>query len=148
MGGILVIDDYAHHPTEIRETLAATRIRYPGRSVWAVWQPHTYSRTRRLLSEFANAFSDADHVLVTDVYAAREAVDPDFSANQVVQNMRHLDAHFIKSLTQASGYLVSHLRSGDVLIVFSAGDAHRISTEVLDALREEADKNVQNSAEI
>lgn len=143
-GGILVIDDYAHHPTEIRETLAATRMRFPGRPLWAVWQPHTYSRTRRLFSEFANAFSDADHVLVTEVYAAREKVDPDFSANQIVQIMRHPDANFIKDLTQASAYLVSHLQSGDVLIVFSAGDAHLISTEVLDALQEEAGKNVQN----
>ena len=142
-GGIMVIDDYAHHPTEIRATLAATRDRYPGRPLWAVWQPHTYSRTRLFFSEFANAFNDADHVLVTEVYAAREVVDPDFSSNQIVQNMRHPDKHFIADLAQAPSFLVSRLHSGDVVIVLSAGDADRISTEVLSALQKEADKNAQ-----
>ena len=71
--GIVVIDDYAHHPTKIRATLAAARLRYPGRRIWAVWQPHTYSRTRLLLAEFAAAFEQADEVVVTDIYPAREA---------------------------------------------------------------------------
>ena len=77
--GILVIDDYAHHPTEIRATLAAARARYPGRRIIAVWQPHTYSRTRALFEDFVNAFGDADETIVTEVYAAREARQ-DFSA--------------------------------------------------------------------
>jgi len=140
-GGIMVVDDYAHHPTEIRVTLAATKMHYPGRPLWAVWQPHTYSRTRLFFSEFANAFNDADHVLVTEVFAAREAVDLDFSANQVVQNMRHPDKHFIADLDQAPAFLVSRIHSGDVVVVLSAGDAARISTEVLSALQKEADKN-------
>ena len=137
-GGIIVIDDYAHHPTEIRATLSATKMRYPGRPLWAVWQPHTFSRTRLFFSEFAKAFNDADHVLVTEVYAAREAVDLDFSANQVVENMRHPDKHFIADLAQAPSFLVSRLHSGDVVVVLSAGDAIQISKEVLDALQKKA----------
>jgi UDP-N-acetylmuramate-alanine ligase len=82
---LTVIDDYAHHPTEIRATLAAARSRYPGREIWAVWQPHTYSRTRTLLSDFAASFADADHVLVTEVFPARELDPGDFSARQVIR---------------------------------------------------------------
>jgi UDP-N-acetylmuramate--alanine ligase len=70
---VTFIDDYAHHPTEIMATLSAARVRFPNRNIWAVWQPHTYSRTRTLFTEFAGAFRDADHVLVTDIYAARES---------------------------------------------------------------------------
>ncbi len=84
--GVTLIDDYAHHPTEIRATLAAARLRYPGRRLWAVWQPHTYSRTRALFDQFAAAFAAADCVLVTEVYAAREPLPADgFSARQVVE---------------------------------------------------------------
>ena len=73
INGITIIDDYAHHPTEIRATLAAARSRFPGRCLWAVWQPHTYSRTRTLQSEFINALQGADWVIITDIFAAREA---------------------------------------------------------------------------
>jgi UDP-N-acetylmuramate-alanine ligase len=72
--GVIVVDDYAHHPTEIRTTIAAARSRYPDRSLWVVWQPHTYSRVALLCRAFAGSFSGADHVIVTDVYAAREDV--------------------------------------------------------------------------
>jgi UDP-N-acetylmuramate--alanine ligase len=72
VGGVTVIDDYAHHPTEIRATLAAARQRYPGRRLWAVWQPHTFSRTRLLLDEFATCFNEADRVVALDIYKSRE----------------------------------------------------------------------------
>jgi UDP-N-acetylmuramate--alanine ligase len=134
-GGGTVIDDYAHHPTEIRATLAAARARYPGRRVWAVWQPHTYSRTQTLFNEFARSFGDADEVLVTEIYAAREQKQ-DFSSEQVVDVMQHPSAHFTASLKDASDRLISHLRPGDVLLVLSAGDADQVSTEVLAHLKE------------
>ncbi len=75
IGNVTVIDDYAHHPTEIRATLAAARQRYPGRRLWAVWQPHTFSRTRLLADEFADSFSAADRVIALDIYRSREAED-------------------------------------------------------------------------
>jgi UDP-N-acetylmuramate--alanine ligase len=128
--GITVVDDYAHHPTEIRATLAAARARYPGRRIWAVWQPHTYSRTRTLFFEFSRAFSDADVVLVTEVYAAREAPE-NFSSAEVVSSMPHPSAHFTGTLEDTSGYLLKHLQAGDVLLVLSAGDADQVSANVL-----------------
>jgi len=129
-GGVVVIDDYAHHPTEIRATLAAARARYFGRRIWAVWQPHTYSRTRTLMAPFAAAFEDADEVIVTEIYAAREAKQ-DFSAEEVVKAMSHPAARFIPELSDVSNYLLSHLHPGDVLLVLSAGDADQVSTQVL-----------------
>jgi UDP-N-acetylmuramate--alanine ligase len=135
--GITVIDDYAHHPTKIRATLAAARARYPGRKIWAVWQPHTYSRTRALLNDFAAAFIDADHVIVTEVFAAREAAPEDgFSAKQVVAAMCYPDVHFISDLTKVTVQLLTFLQPGDVLLVLSAGDADQISTQVIQGLLE------------
>jgi UDP-N-acetylmuramate--alanine ligase len=134
-GGVIVIDDYAHHPTAIRATLSAARARYTGRRIWAVWQPHTYSRTRRLFNDFSGAFGDADRVIVTEIYASREPVQ-NFSAANLVQAMPHDSAKFIPSLDEVSTYLKQHLTPGDILLVLSAGDADRVSTDVLKALRE------------
>jgi UDP-N-acetylmuramate--alanine ligase len=132
--GIVIIDDYAHHPTEIRATLAAARARYPSRRIWAVWQPHTYSRTQTLFKEFTTAFSDADEVIVTEIYAGREPKQ-DFSAKQVVEAMSR-PANFIAGLSDISEYLFKELRPGDALLVLSAGDADQISTDVLAHLKE------------
>ena len=134
VSGIAVIDDYAHHPTEIRATLAAARNRYPDRQIWAVWQPHTYSRTLTLQEEYLTVFNEADHVLVTEVYASREPFNADYSAIQVVQAMEHRDARFLASNSQVTDFLVTNLQSGDVLIVLSAGDAIQISQDVVDSL--------------
>ena len=141
--GIVVIDDYAHHPTKIRATLSAARLRYPGRRIWAVWQPHTYSRTRLLLAEFADAFEQADEVVVTAVYPAREPAPADnFSARQVVAAMRLKRAHYVPELVKTTAYLLGRLRSGDVLVVMSAGDADQVSSNVLAALHERSGENV------
>jgi UDP-N-acetylmuramate--alanine ligase len=135
VNGISLFDDYAHHPTEIKATLAGARARYPGRRIWAVWQPHTYSRTQALYLEFSRAFKDADEVIVTEVYAAREP-EQDFTAAEIVSGMPHRSARFIGSLDQVTNYLLTHLQPGDVLIVLSAGDADRICTDLLKALKE------------
>ncbi|MDO8752767.1 MAG: UDP-N-acetylmuramate--L-alanine ligase [Anaerolineales bacterium] len=128
--GVIVIDDYAHHPTEIRATLAGAKARYPNHRIWAVWQPHTYSRTQALFFEFSRAFGDADEVLVTEIYASREAKQ-EFSSAEVVSAMPHSSARYTGSLEDTTSYLLKHLRSGDVLLVLSAGDADQISTDVL-----------------
>lgn len=132
--GVTIIDDYAHHPTEIRATLEAAHTRYPGRTLWVVWQPHTYSRLQTLQNDFLNAFVLADHVLVTDVYAARE-INPDFSTARVVSQMPHPSALFTGSLKSTSDYLLEHIAPGDVLLVLSAGDADQISDTVLTGLK-------------
>ncbi len=127
---ITIIDDYAHHPTEIQATLQAARTRYPNRKIWAIWQPHTYSRTKILFDEFINSFEQADHVIVSQIYASREQ-DGGFSSAQVVAAMHHPDTRYIPALDQISDYLVENLASGDVMLVFSAGDAIKISKNVL-----------------
>jgi UDP-N-acetylmuramate--alanine ligase len=131
LDGMIFIDDYAHHPTEIRATLAAARSRFTGRRIWVVWQPHTYSRSQLLQSQFSYAFADADRVIVTEVFAAREAKQ-DFSAERIVESMAHPAVKYIPQLGDASNYLISHMRSGDVLLVLSAGDADIINTWVMD----------------
>ncbi len=128
--GILIIDDYAHHPTEIRATLSAARSSYPGRRIWAVWQPHTYTRTQTLFSDFAEAFSEADRVVVLDVYAAREQQPVGFSISELVKKINHGHIAYIPGKTQAVDYLKNELTAGDLLLVFSAGDAIEINDQL------------------
>jgi len=134
VNGISIYDDYAHHPTEIRATLSAARARHPEARIWAVWQPHTYSRTRLLFDLFTQAFTDADKVIVTEVYKSREP-EEDFSSVQVVDAMSHPAAKFIAELEDVSDYLLENLRPDDVLLVLSAGDANEINQKVLAGLK-------------
>jgi UDP-N-acetylmuramate--alanine ligase len=136
-GGVIVVDDYAHHPTEIQATLAAARERYPDSEIWAVFQPHTYSRTRALLTEFAQSFGEADHVIVVDIYPAREYDDLGVSAADVVARMTHPDARHIATLDDAADYLLRHLTVGDVLITLGAGDGYLVGEKVLASLGQE-----------
>jgi UDP-N-acetylmuramate--alanine ligase len=135
VNGISVFDDYAHHPTEIKATLAGARARYPEHRIWAVWQPHTYSRTQTLFLDFARAFKDADEVIVTEVYAAREAKQ-DFTSAEIVSAMPHHSARYIATLPEVTKHLLEHLQRGDVVIVLSAGDADQVCVDVLNALQE------------
>ena len=136
-GGVVVIDDYAHHPTEIRATLQAARGRFPDRSLWAVWQPHTYSRTVTLLREFAKAFDAADHVIVLPIYAARETDTLGASSAGVVAAMEHPDARCARSLDEAVVWLGTELQPGDVVLTLGAGDGYRVGEWVLEALGQE-----------
>jgi UDP-N-acetylmuramate--alanine ligase len=134
--GVVLVDDYAHHPTEIRATLSAARNRYPGRRIWAVWQPHTYSRTRTLLPDFLTAFEEADHVLVLPIYAAREAAPQDgFSANRIATAIKNPEAVFIPGLGTARDYLQANLQTDDVVLVLSAGDADMLTGQLLEVLQ-------------
>lgn len=133
--GITLVDDYAHHPSKIKATLAAARNRYPGRRVVAVWQPHTYSRTRALAADFVRSLENADLVIVSEIYASREKHE-EFSSKELVQNMDLRKALFIASIPEISRYLTKHLLPGDVLIVLSAGDADQICKSVLANLNE------------
>lgn len=134
---ITVVDDYAHHPTEIRATLEAMRSQYPNRKLWAVFQPHTYSRTAALLNDFAAAFDQADHVLVTDIYAAREQNTLGISGADLVVRMSHPDARYVPSFDQAVTALLDEAKPGDVIITLGAGDGYRIGEQVLALLKEE-----------
>ena len=143
VAGVTLIDDYAHHPTEIRATLAAARVRFPGQEIWAVWQPHTYSRTRTLMADFMKSFSDADHVMITEIFAAREKPPADgFSARQIANAMAsgteplNSDVYFAPDLDAATTLLLEHVGPGQVVLILSAGDANQISERLLQSLPE------------
>lgn len=129
--GIAVIDDYAHNPAKIRAALQAARSRYPDRQIWAVWQPHTYSRTQALLDDFLTAFADADHVLITAIYAAREQPIPGLFAAAIPANMNHPDARFVATFADAVAALEADVRAPAAVIVMSAGDAPQIGADFL-----------------
>jgi UDP-N-acetylmuramate--alanine ligase len=134
--GITVIDDYAHHPTEIAATLAAARMRYMSRRLWAVFQPHTYSRTRALLTEFADSFEDADEVVVLDIYPAREKIDLGMHSRLLVERMiEHPSVMYIPDIEGAAAYLAERVGPDDVVITMSAGDGNRVGELLLEALR-------------
>ena len=128
--GILLVDDYAHHPSEINATLSAARDSYPDRRILAVWQPHTYSRTQALCSGFTEAFSKADQVIVLDVYAAREEEPAGFSITELVDDINHSNVFFIPENNQAYEFLLKELRSGDLLLICTAGDAIDINVQL------------------
>ena len=134
--GVIVIDDYAHHPTEVAATLSAARLRYPTRRIWAVFQPHTYSRTQALLQDYAHSFDDADKVLLLDIYAAREKIDLGMRSEMLLDVIRNQDARYAGDAQTAADYLVQHVEADDVVITMSAGDGNLVGTLLLAGLRQ------------
>ncbi|MGD1995330.1 MAG: UDP-N-acetylmuramate--L-alanine ligase [Anaerolineae bacterium] len=132
--GVTVVDDYAHHPTELRATLAASRERFPGQPLWAVWQPHTYSRTRALLGGFAQAFDQADHVVVLPIYPAREHDTLGISSADAVAAIQHPDVRLVDSMEEAVVVLGTEVQSGGVVVTLGAGDGHLVGEWLLVAL--------------
>lgn len=133
-GGVTVVDDYGHHPTEIRATLAAARARYRERPVWAVFQPHTYSRLAALWDEFCACFGDADHVIVLDIYAARERDTLGVSAADLAEQIQHPDARHVSGLENAARVLVDRVEPDGVVITLSAGDGNLVGTRFLEQI--------------
>ena len=132
---VTVINDYAHHPTEIQATLAAAKQQYKDRSIWVVWQPHTYSRTLTLMDGFIHAFQDCEHVIVTEIYQSREQ-KRNISSADIAPRIHHQDVKFMADFQSIVDYLSYSLKTGDILLVLSAGDADQISSEVLDRLKQ------------
>jgi UDP-N-acetylmuramate--alanine ligase len=133
-GGITVIDDYAHHPTEVGATLAAARDRYPGRRIVAYLQPHTYSRTLALLDSWASAFGDADIVRIGEIYAARERDTLGIDSARMASRIDHPDSHEVGGMTHAVDELLALLQPGDVLLTLGAGDGYRVGEMILNKL--------------
>jgi UDP-N-acetylmuramate--alanine ligase len=134
-GGVTVIDDYAHHPTEARATLAAARSRFGERRIVAYLQPHTYSRTRALLGEWATAFGDTDIVLIGEIYAARERDTLGLDSAAVAKAIDHPNVHAVGGMEHAVATLLGLLKPGDVLLTLGAGDGYRVGERVLEELR-------------
>jgi len=139
-GGVTVIDDYAHHPTEVQATLAAARQRYPGRRLVAYLQPHTFSRTAALLAQWPAACHAADLLLVGDVYAAREQGDTAALARELAARAvaAGLDARYVGDLASAAAVLASTTQPGDVVLTLGAGDGDRVGLALLAHLGQHA----------
>ena len=129
--GVTVIDDYAHHPTEIQATLAAARERFPLQRIWAVFQPHTFSRTQRMLYRMGESFEQANEVIVLDIYAAREVDDGSINARDLVASSPHRAIRHIPTLVEAARFLAQHVAAGDVVITLGAGDGYRVGELLL-----------------
>ncbi len=133
--GVTVVDDYAHHPTEVRATLAAARTRYPRRRIVAVFQPHTFSRTVLYAAEFAAALSDADVAFVTDIYAARERDPGTIHARDIAAAIAAGRGVYSGDLAATVARLVSEVQPGDVVLTLGAGDSTTVGPDVLRMLR-------------
>lgn len=130
--GFTVIDDYAHHPTEIQATLTAAE-NYPHREVWCVFQPHTYTRTKALFDEFVEALSGTDHIVLADIYAARETDTLGVSSEQIADALKAkgCDAYYLPSFEEIETFLLEKCQKGDVLITMGAGDVVNIGETLL-----------------
>jgi len=139
--GVLVVDDYGHHPTEIRATLAAAKVGSAGRRIIVLFQPHRYTRTKDQMDEFARSFNNADVVLVSDIYAASEEPIEGVTAEALVDAVRrygHKDVRHVGTLDEATRALIEEARSGDMIITLGAGSIYRVSDQLPALLRERA----------
>jgi UDP-N-acetylmuramate--alanine ligase len=134
-GGVTVMDDYAHHPTELCATIAAARERFAGRRLVGLFQPHTYSRTLYLLDGFRTCFEGLDVLLILETYAAREPVAAGMSAEELAREVGHPKARFVASFAEAAVAVLDVLKPGDVFFTLGAGDVNEVGPMVLEGLR-------------
>ncbi len=137
--GVMVVDDYGHHPAEIKATLAAARSGWD-RRVIAVFQPHRFSRTEALLGDFATAFYQADHLVVTDIYAAGEEPIPGVDAaglTKAIVEHGHKDAHYIADPNAIVAHLMREVREGDIVITLGAGNIWQVGENFIRMLNEQ-----------
>ena len=129
--GVTVVDDYAHHPTEIAATLKAAR-HSPHNSVWCVFQPHTYTRTKAFFHEFAEALSHTDHLVLADIYAARETDTLGISSSDLAAEAAKLgtDTHYFPDFAQIEEFLKENCRPGDLVITMGAGDIVNVGEDL------------------
>jgi len=131
--GVTIIDDYAHHPTEVTAALK-TALKVNHSRIWCIFQPHTYTRTKILLEDFSQAFDYADIIIVTDIYAAREADSGEVNSQLLVEKIRQhgKNAIYIKDFESIVDYLAQNTREGDLVITMGAGDIYRVGELFLD----------------
>jgi len=128
--GVLVYDDYGHHPAEIKATLKAVREAFANKKIFCVFQPHLYSRTKLLMNDFAKSFNDADAVIVMDIYAAREKNDGTSSADLVKKTQKyHKNARYAENFSKAAKILIAETKKGDLVITMGAGDVYKIGEQ-------------------
>lgn len=130
--GVTVIDDYAHHPREIAATLATAK-NYPHKKLWCVFQPHTYSRTKAFLDEFARSLAEADEVILADIYAARETDNLGISSRDIADRIEALGtkAHYFSTFDEIEKFILEKCVQGDLLITMGAGDIVKVGENLL-----------------
>jgi UDP-N-acetylmuramate--alanine ligase len=142
--GIMVVDDYGHHPTEILATLAAAKNGSGGKRTVVVFQPHRYTRTNELMDEFALCFNNADVLFVSDIYAASEQPIEGVTAEILTKNIKkygHKNVRYIGEVENAAAQIVAELKADDLVITLGAGSITRLSDEILEVLRREDSLN-------
>ncbi|WP_202710135.1 UDP-N-acetylmuramate--L-alanine ligase [Sporosalibacterium faouarense] len=134
--GIGIIDDYAHHPTAVKATLSSIQ-KIAKNDVWCVFQPHTYTRTNALLDEFTESFDNANKVIISDIYAAREKDTGLVHSKDLVNNLkeRNVDAVYIKDFEDIAGYLLDNCKEGDIVLTMGAGDIYTVGEILLDKVK-------------
>ncbi|MBU0672871.1 MAG: UDP-N-acetylmuramate--L-alanine ligase [Candidatus Margulisbacteria bacterium] len=133
--GILIVDDYAHHPTEVRATLSAARLGWPKRRVICVFQPHRFSRTMLLKDRFGQAFGDADKIIITDIYAASEPPIPGISGKTIADAIEGKDVEYIARKEKIVDHLMQDVKEGDLIMTLGAGDIYTVGKEFLSRLK-------------
>jgi UDP-N-acetylmuramate--alanine ligase len=136
-GGVVVIDDYGHHPTAIAMTLEAVRERYPGRRVWAVYEPLTYHRTAKMLTQFADVLASADEVAIADIWAGRDRDTTITSASELAAAVRakggpHAEAP--GSVEDTADFLAERVKPGDVVLVMGGGRSYVVADRLVELL--------------
>jgi UDP-N-acetylmuramate--alanine ligase len=134
VGGITLMDDYAHHPTEVRATLLAARARFTGRRLVACFQPHTYSRSQYLLEGFKNCFEALDVLYVLGTYAAREPITAGMDAAALAAEIHRPEARYLATFEEAVEAITGELRDGDVFFTIGAGDVDQLGPMLRNAL--------------
>ena len=132
VNGFTIIDDYAHHPQEIAATIATAK-KYPHKKLWVLFQPHTYSRTLALMDDFAGALSQADEIILADIYAAREKNTVGVSSNDLRKLMlsQNTNVYYIPDFPSIQKFVLSHVEEGDLLITMGAGNIVEVGEELL-----------------
>jgi UDP-N-acetylmuramate--L-alanine ligase len=135
--GITLVDDYAHHPTAVKETLDAARLKYSSKKIWAVFEPHTFSRTEATLEDLAKSFGAADEVLISEIYPAREKKsNSTIKSESVVQaiGLHHEHIRLVESKASALDVLKKEAKPGDIVIVMAVGNFNRLVYELKEVL--------------
>ena len=132
VNGFTIIDDYAHHPHEIEATLKTAQ-NYPHKTLWCIFQPHTYTRTKAFLPQFAEALSLADKVILADIYAARETDTLGISSEDIVKLLKEKgkEAWYLPTFDEIEKFVMEHCTQGDLLITMGAGDVVNVGENLL-----------------
>ena len=137
IGDIHIIDDYAHHPTAITQTLEAAKAKFPNAKIWCIFQPHTYSRTQSLLKEFGLAFKSADKIIVTDIYASEREKTGYVTAVDLVHEIQKNrgNVQYMNDREKIKKYLINFVKGQAVIITLGAGDIYKLAQELPDVFK-------------